>query len=109
MPRLQFKGKVFVENLHLGVPYHELTPVRGKGLSARASLHDNLIVAGDNLAALKALLLTYHGKVKCICMTRPTTPATKGNYILDDPRAWGLLRFSLSWTRSSCTLVRGEE
>ena len=55
-----------MESLHLGVPYHELTPVRGKGLSKKASLHDNLIVEGDNLAALKALLPTYRGKVKCI-------------------------------------------
>ena len=66
MPLLQFKGRVFVENFHLGVPYHELTPVRDRGLSRKASQHDNLIVEGDNLAALKALLPTYHGKVKCI-------------------------------------------
>ena len=33
MTALQFKGRVFVENFHLGVPYHELTPVRGKGPS----------------------------------------------------------------------------
>ena len=64
MPRLHFKGKVFVENHHLAVPYHELLPVREKGLSEKASLHDNLIVHGDNLAALKSLLPTYHGKVK---------------------------------------------
>ncbi len=56
MPTLQFKGKVFVQNHHLAVPYHELAPVKGKGLSRPASLHDNLIVEGDNLAALKALL-----------------------------------------------------
>ena len=71
MTALHFKGRVFVENFHLGVPYHELTPVRSKGLSKRASLHDNLIVEGDNLAALKALLPTYHGKVKCIYIDPP--------------------------------------
>jgi adenine-specific DNA-methyltransferase len=54
MPSLQFKGKVFVENHHLAVPFHELQPVRSNGLSERASLHDNLIVEGDNLAALKS-------------------------------------------------------
>jgi len=32
MPRLSFKGKVFVENHHLAVPFHELLPVRNKGL-----------------------------------------------------------------------------
>ena len=50
-----------MENHHLAVPFHELLPVRAKGLSATASMHDNLIVEGDNLAALKALLPTYHG------------------------------------------------
>ena len=71
MPWLQFKGKVFVENFHLGVPFHELIPVRGKGLGKKASLHDNLVIEGDNLAALKALLPTYHGKVKCIYIDPP--------------------------------------
>lgn len=60
MPTLQFKGRVFVENHHLAVPYHEWRPIRSKGLSDKASLHDNLIVEGDNLAALKALLPTHH-------------------------------------------------
>ena len=71
MPSLLFKGKVFVENHHLVVPFHELQPVRSRGLSKKASLHDNLIVEGDNLAALKALLPTCHGKVKCIYIDPP--------------------------------------
>ena len=66
LPRLNFKGKVFVENHHLAVPFHELLPMREKGLSEKASLRDNLIVHGDNLAALKARLPAYHGKVKCV-------------------------------------------
>ena len=78
MTSLHFKGRVFVENLHLGVPYHELTPVRGKGLSKPVSLHDNLIVHGDNLAALKALLPTYHGKVKCIYIDPPYNTGNEG-------------------------------
>ena len=44
MPRLHFKGEVFVENHHLAVPFHELLPVREKGLSDKARLHDNVIV-----------------------------------------------------------------
>ena len=71
MPSLHFKGRVFVENFDLGAPFHELTPVRARGLSRKASLHDNLIVEGDNLLALKALLPTYHGKVKCITIDPP--------------------------------------
>ena len=52
LPRLDFKGKVFVENHPLAVPFHELLPVREKGLSQKASLHDDLIVHGDNLVGL---------------------------------------------------------
>jgi len=78
MPNLQFKGKVFVQNHHLAVPFHELTPVKSKGLSATPSLHDNLIVQGDNLAALKALLPTYHGKVKCIYIDPPYNTGNEG-------------------------------
>ena len=78
MTWLQFKGRVFVENHHLAVPFHEMQPVRAKGLSAKASLHDNLIVEGDNLAALKALLPTYHGKVKCIYIDPPYNTGNEG-------------------------------
>ena len=53
-------------------------PVRGKGLSKKASLHDNLIVEGDNLAALKALLPTYHGKVKCVYIDPPYNTGNEG-------------------------------
>lgn len=78
MPTLQFKGKVFVQNHHLAVPFHELIPVKSKGLSATPSLHDNLIVHGDNLAALKALMPTYHGKVKCIYIDPPYNTGNEG-------------------------------
>lgn len=54
MPHLHFKGKTFVQNHHLAVPFHELIPDKAKGLSAKPSLHDNLIVQGDNLKALNA-------------------------------------------------------
>ena len=78
MTTLAFKGRTFVENHHLAVPYHELTPVRGKGLADRASLHDNLIVHGDNLAALKALMPAYHGKVKCVFIDPPYNTGNEG-------------------------------
>lgn len=78
MPFLHFKGKALVENHHLSAPFHELLPVRSKGLSKKASLHDNLIIAGDNLAALKALLPTYHGKVKCIYIDPPYNTGNEG-------------------------------
>ena len=71
MPSLQFKGKTFVDNHHLSVPFRELRAVTEKGTGGAASLHDNLVVHGDNLAALKALLPTYHNKVKCIYIDPP--------------------------------------
>jgi adenine-specific DNA-methyltransferase len=71
MPSLNFKGKALVQNYHLLVPYHELKPVKAKSLSDKVSLHDNLVIHGDNLKALKALLPYYHGKVKCIYIDPP--------------------------------------
>jgi adenine-specific DNA-methyltransferase len=71
MPSLNFKGKALVQNFHLLVPYHELKPVKSKSLTPKVSLHDNLVVHGDNLKALKALLPYYHGKVKCIYVDPP--------------------------------------
>ena len=93
MPRLHFKGKVFVENHHLAVPFHELLPVREKGLSEKASLRDNLVIHGDNLASLKALLPTYQGKVKCIYIDPPYNTGKEGwayNDRVNSPlmRAW---------------------
>ncbi len=78
MPTLQFKGRVFVENHDLAVPFHELRPVRSRGLSEKASLHDNLIIEGDNLAALKALLPTHQGKVKCVYIDPPYNTGNEG-------------------------------
>jgi len=42
MPSLHFKGKTFVQNHHLAVPFHALTPVKSMGTSKTASLHDTL-------------------------------------------------------------------
>lgn len=78
MPSLQFKGKALVQNHHLVVPFCELEPVKSKGLSKSPSLHDNLIIEGDNLRALKALLPTYHGKVKCIYIDPPYNTGNEG-------------------------------
>jgi len=71
MPTLNFKGKTFVHNHHLAVKYHQLVPKKDKSLTDKVSLYDNLIIQGDNLKALKALLPTYGGKVKCIYIDPP--------------------------------------
>ena len=78
MAQLQFKGKTFVQNHHLVVPYHELIPRKGKSLTDSVSLQDNLIIHGDNLLALKALLPMYAGKVKCIYIDPPYNTGNEG-------------------------------
>ena len=65
MPTLQFKGKNIIWNHHLSIPYHTLDEV--PKLHYQADKADgNLIIEGDNLLALKALLPIHAGKVKCI-------------------------------------------
>lgn len=71
MAQLQFKGKTFVQNHHLLVKYHELIPVKNKSMTDKVSLHDNLIIHGDNLKALKALLPLYAQKIKCVYIDPP--------------------------------------
>lgn len=78
MPSLNFKGKALVQNFHLLVPYHELKPVKAKSLTDKVSLHDNLVVHGDNLQALKSLLPYYHGQVKCIYIDPPYNTGNEG-------------------------------
>src|SRR5260370_38411573 len=83
MPSLNFKGKALVQNFHLLVPYHELKPVKSKSLTSKVSLHDNLIVHGDNLKALRSLLPYYDGKVKCIYID-PTYNTGNENLVYND-------------------------
>ncbi len=73
MATLSFKGKTFVQNHHLSVKYHQLIPKKEKSLTDKVSLNDNLIIHGDgdNFIALKALIPTYAGKVKCIYIDPP--------------------------------------
>ncbi|THG40998.1 site-specific DNA-methyltransferase [Sphingomonas olei] len=77
MPELQFKGKEFVYNHHLTVPFRPLVPHADKGIG-EARLDGNLIVHGDNLHALKALLPSYAGKVDCIFIDPPYNTGNEG-------------------------------
>lgn len=70
MTELSFKGKEFVYNHHLAVPFRPLVPDETKGIGPVA-LDGNLIIHGDNLHALKALLPLYAGKVDCIFIDPP--------------------------------------
>ena len=92
MPTLEFKGKQHIYAHHLTVPHRPLivdpaksfpqqqnrgggggTPVLSSGLP-----DDNLIIHGDNLHALKALLPRYAGKVNCIYIDPPYNTGKEG-------------------------------
>jgi adenine-specific DNA-methyltransferase len=83
MATIQFKGKEIVRNHHLTVPYHELVPDDKRSLTKKVSLNDNLIIHGDNLLALKALLPTYGGKVQCIYIDPPYNIGNE-NWVYND-------------------------
>ena len=78
MAALDFKGKALVQNYHLSVKYHELVPKRDRSLTDKVRLDDNLIIHGDNLKALKALLPTYAGQVKCVYIDPPYNTGNEG-------------------------------
>ncbi|HNQ24177.1 MAG TPA: site-specific DNA-methyltransferase [Phycisphaerae bacterium] len=69
MPTLDWIGKKAVLNHHKQVPYRLLHC--DASLSAGGPDAGNLLVQGDNLEALKALLPYYAGKVKCIYIDPP--------------------------------------
>lgn len=69
MPTLNWIGKEAVQKHHLEIPYRLLEYDAQLSLGDPAS--ENLIVQGDNLHALKALLPYYAGKVKCIYIDPP--------------------------------------
>ena len=77
MPTLDFKGKQHIYAHHLTVPYRPLAPDAGRSLNP-ADAYDNLIIHGDNLHALKALLPRYAGMVKCIYIDPPYNTGNEG-------------------------------
>ena len=77
MPILEFKGKQHIYAHHLTVPYRPLVCDLEKSLNP-ADTDDNLIIHGDNLHALKALLPRYAGKVKCIYIDPPYNTGNEG-------------------------------
>ena len=77
MPTLEFKGKQHIYAHHLSVPYRPLIPDESRSCNAIGS-DDNLIIHGDNLQALKALLPRYAGRVKCIYIDPPYNTGNEG-------------------------------
>lgn len=80
MPTLDFKGKPFVYSHHLSVPFRGLEIDEKKSMPGPngTSLDDNLIIHGDNLHALKALLPKYAGKVDVIYIDPPYNTGNEG-------------------------------
>jgi adenine-specific DNA-methyltransferase len=78
VPVLQFKGKTAVEQYHRLVPHHVLDVDGRLSLAKEPSLGGNLIIEGDNLLALKALMPTHAGKVKCIYIDPPYNTGNEG-------------------------------
>jgi adenine-specific DNA-methyltransferase len=76
VPTLNWIGKEAVVNHHLHVPFHLLKDVADLGCGEPGN--GNLIVEGDNLVALKALLPYYAGQVKCIYIDPPYNTGNEG-------------------------------
>lgn len=77
MPEIVFKGKEYVYNHHLSVPYRSLLADAQKGIGP-ADLAGNLVIHGDNLHTLKALLPRYAGKVDLVFIDPPYNTGNEG-------------------------------
>jgi site-specific DNA-methyltransferase (adenine-specific)/adenine-specific DNA-methyltransferase len=80
MPTLNWIGKEAVVRHHRDVPFRllEVDEKVGAGGTANCVASGNLIVQGDNLDALKALLPRYAGQVKCIYIDPPYNTGNEG-------------------------------
>ncbi|MBO6167688.1 MAG: site-specific DNA-methyltransferase [Kiritimatiellae bacterium] len=88
MPMLKWAGKDKVVNHHNDVPFRVLERkwAFGDGASTNG---ENMVIHGDNLAALKALLPQYEGRVKCIYIDPPYNTGNEGwvyNDNVNDPQ-----------------------
>ena len=90
MPMLKWAGKDKVVNHHNEVPFRVLErkwEFPGGAQSAAAA--ENMIIHGDNRAALKSLLPRYEGRVKCIYIDPPYNTGNEGwvyNDNVNDPQ-----------------------
>ncbi len=82
MPTLNWIGKEAVVKHHKDVPFRLLESASELSLPAPSGAEGdyggNLIVQGDNLHALKALLPRYAGQVKCIYIDPPYNTGNEG-------------------------------
>ena len=81
MPTLEWIGKNKVVNHHQEVPFRVLERQYSfdeQGQHTADNGSENMIIHGDNLEALKALLPQYEGKVKCIYIDPPYNTGNEG-------------------------------
>ncbi len=97
MPSLEFKGKQHIYAHHLTVPYRPLVVDPAKSLNPTTA-DSNLIIHGDNLHALKALLPRYAGRVKCIYIDPPYNTGNEG-WIYNDKVNSSLMQAWLNQNR----------
>lgn len=86
MPTLNWIGKEKIVNHHQDVPYRVLEHQYGfteNGKQKKPTESGNIIIEGDNLEALKALLPTYEGNINCISIDPPYNTGTE-NWIYND-------------------------
>ena len=92
MPILEWIGKSKVINHHQDVPFRVLERKYSfdeNGQHDEDNGSENMIIRGDNLEALKALLPRYEGRVKCIYIDPPYNTGNEGwvyNDNVNDPK-----------------------
>lgn len=92
MPTLEWTGKDKVMNHHQNVPFRVLERSYSfdvAGCHEEDNGSENMIIHGDNLEALKALLPRYEGRVKCIYIDPPYNTGNEGwcyNDNVNDPK-----------------------
>lgn len=91
MPVLNWIGKEAVVKHHKEVPFRLIEPVAE--LSCGDADSGNLIVEGDNLHALKALLPRYAGQVKCIYIDPPYNTGNEGWAYNDNVKSPEILKW----------------
>ena len=86
MPTLEWIGKSKVINHHQQVPFRVLErrySYDENGQHTEDNGSENMIIRGDNLEALKALLPRYEGRVKCIYIDPPYNTGNE-NWVYND-------------------------
>ena len=92
MPTLEWIGKSKAINHHQNVPFRVLERKYSfdeNGQHEADNGSENMIIRGDNLEALKALLPRYEGRVKCIYIDPPYNTGNEGwvyNDNVNDPK-----------------------